>query len=66
MMQRELCPTCWGMREMIVSISCRKVKDARGAARLIAVRNFHCRDCHTFVYTEDAESAGQQSSPALG
>jgi hypothetical protein len=54
------------MRDMIISISCRKVKDARGVPRLIAVRNYHCQQCHTFIYTEDAESSSQQPVPALG
>ena len=42
---------------MLVSISTRKVRDRDGSLKLIAVRKYHCRDCHTFVYTENAGPA---------
>ena len=56
-MLSEFCPRCQTIRAMNVTISKQKQKTEENLSQEVTIKSFHCHTCHSFVKSEELDSA---------
>ena len=52
-MQRDYCPNCKTIKNLIQSIAFKKEKNKKGKEARKIIKSFHCESCNCFVKSEE-------------